>query len=68
MADPDGQDREGAFEAQPGYTHNPWDTRDRQSSRFDRSMVRVSRQRKLTQQSSRVCIPRTIASHAISQC
>jgi len=64
---PDGQDRGRASEAQPGYTHNPRDTRDRQTSRFDRRMVRVSRQRKLTQQSSHeyTC---TTASHAVSQC
>lgn len=48
MADPDGQDRGKASEAQPGYTHNPRDTRDRQSSRFYCRMERVSHQRKLT--------------------
>lgn len=65
MADPDGQDREGSSEAHPGYIHNPRDTRDRQSSRFDRRMIRVIHQRKLTQQSSYVY---TTASHAVSQC
>lgn len=43
MTDPDGQDRGKASEAQPRYTHNPQDTQDKQSSRFYRRMVRVSR-------------------------
>lgn len=50
----DGSGSRGALEAQPGYTRNPRDTRDRQSSRFDRWMARVSRQRK--QQSLHVYI------------
>lgn len=50
----DGQDRWKAPEAQLGYTRNPRDTRNRQSSRFDRRMASVSRQRK--QQSSHVYI------------